>query len=88
MWPGTYRHNLLKRTSHSPCAPDLAPSDFYIFGYAKHQLQGHEFTEGEEFVSAVSEILNQIPTDPLVDVFEDWMRRLPQCIDINGEHVE
>jgi hypothetical protein len=36
----------------------------------------------------VSEILNQIPTDALGGVFDDWMRRLQQYIAINGEHVE
>jgi hypothetical protein len=60
----------------------------YLFGYVKHRLQGHEFTEGAELVSAISEILNQIPTDTLADVFDNWMRRLQRCIDINGEYVE
>jgi hypothetical protein len=32
--------------------------------------------------------LNQIPTDTLVDVVDDWMRRLQWCIHINGEYVE
>jgi hypothetical protein len=59
-----------------------------IFGYVKHQFQGHEFMEGAELVSTVSEILNQIPTDTLVDVFEDWMGRLQRCMNISGEYVE
>jgi hypothetical protein len=81
-------HNSLKRASHAPSSPDLAPSDFYLFGYVKYQLQGHEFTEGTELVSAISEIWNQIPTDTLFHVFDDWMRRLQRCIDISGEDVE
>jgi hypothetical protein len=48
-------HNSLKRAPHPPYSPDLAPSDFYQFGYVKHQLQGHEFTEGAEIISAISE---------------------------------
>jgi hypothetical protein len=68
-------HKSRKRALHPPYLPDLAPSDFYQFGYVKHQLQRHEFTEGAELVSAISEILNQIPTDTLVDVLDDWMRR-------------
>jgi hypothetical protein len=31
-------HNSLKRTPHPPASPDLASSDFYLFGYVKHQL--------------------------------------------------
>jgi hypothetical protein len=61
-------HNSLKKVSHPPYSPDFAPSDFCLFGHVKHQLQGHEFTEVAELVSAVSEILHQIPIDTLVDV--------------------
>jgi hypothetical protein len=81
-------HNSLKRASYPPYSPDLEPCDFCLFGYVKHELQGHEFTEGAEFVSAISEIMNQIPTDTLVDVFDDWIRRLQRCIDVSGEYVE
>jgi hypothetical protein len=81
-------HNSLKNVPHPLCLPDLALSDFHRFEYVKHQLQGHEFTEGAELVSTISEILNQIRTNTLVDVFDDWMRRLQQCIDISGKYVE
>jgi hypothetical protein len=69
-------YSSLKRASHTLYSPDLAPSDFYLFGYAKHQLQGHELTEGAELISAISDNMNQIPIDTLVDVFDDWTRRL------------
>jgi hypothetical protein len=75
-------YNSLKRAPHPPDSADLAPSDFYLFGHIKHQLQGHEYTEGAELVLAISEILKQIPTDTLVDIFDDRMRRLERCIDI------
>jgi hypothetical protein len=39
--------NSLKRGLHPLDSPDLAPSDFYLSGYVKHQLQGHKFTEGQ-----------------------------------------
>jgi hypothetical protein len=69
-------HNSLKRAPHPPDSPDFAPSDFCLFGYIKHYLQGYEFTKRTEHVSAILDILNQIPTDTLVDVCVDWMRRL------------
>jgi hypothetical protein len=49
-------HSLLKRASHPPYSLDRAPSDFYLFGYVKHQLQGHKFSEKAEFVSVISNI--------------------------------
>jgi hypothetical protein len=69
-------HNSLKRVPHPPYSLDLVPSDFCLFVYVKRQFQGHEFADGAELISGISEILNQIPADTLVDVFEDWMRRL------------
>jgi hypothetical protein len=81
-------HASLKRAPHPPDSHDLAPSDFYLFGHIRHQLQGHECTEGAELVSAISEILKQTPTDTLVDIFDDWMRMLQRCIDFSGECVE
>jgi transposase len=68
-------HNSLKRAPRPPHSPDLAPSDFYTFGYVKHRLQSHQFTEGAELASAISENVNQIPIDAFVDVFDKWMRR-------------
>jgi hypothetical protein len=29
-----------------------------------------------------------MPTDTLIDVFDDWMRKLQRCFDISGEYVE
>jgi hypothetical protein len=80
--------NSLKRAPHPPYSPDLAPSECPLVGDVKHQLQRHEFAEGAELASAISEIWNQIPTDTLVDVSDDWMRRSQRCINISGEHVE
>jgi hypothetical protein len=51
-------HNSLKRAPDPPDSPDLALFDFYRFGYVRHPLQGHEFTEGAEPVLVISEILN------------------------------
>jgi hypothetical protein len=50
--------NSLKRAPHPPHSHDLALSYLYLFGHVKHQLQGHEFTEGAGLVSAISEILD------------------------------
>jgi hypothetical protein len=88
MCHGRYGQNPLKRASHPPYSPDLAPSDFSLFEYIEHQLQGHEFTEGAELVSAISAILNQIPADTSVHVFDNWMRKLQRWIDIRGEDAE
>jgi hypothetical protein len=37
--------NAMKRASHPPYSPDLAPPDFYVFGPVKQLLRGYEFAD-------------------------------------------
>jgi histone-lysine N-methyltransferase SETMAR len=43
--------------AHPPSSPDLAPSDFYLFGDVKGLLRGESFEAGERLVSAVEGML-------------------------------
>jgi histone-lysine N-methyltransferase SETMAR len=53
--------NGMDRAPHPPYSPDLAPCDFYIFGYIKQVLTGREFAERMGFLEAVMAILDAIP---------------------------
>jgi hypothetical protein len=49
--------NRMIRASHPPYSLDLAPSDFYLFGYVKHCLRRQSFeTAGEPF--SASEVIS------------------------------
>jgi hypothetical protein len=61
---------------HLSYSPDLAPSDFFLFGDIKHCLQGIAFPPREELLAAIHEIVRAIPRPPLEDVFRNWMERL------------
>lgn len=39
--------------AHPPCSPDLAPSDYHLFGPLKEALRGCRFTSGQELKDAV-----------------------------------
>jgi hypothetical protein len=56
-------------TIHPPCSPDLAPSDFFLFGHTKHCLQGIAFPPCEELPVAIHEIVGAIPRPTLEDAF-------------------
>jgi hypothetical protein len=43
----------MKKTPHPPDSPDLAPSDFYLFGHVKHCLAGAFFADAGELFQAV-----------------------------------
>jgi hypothetical protein len=62
--------NGLGRPTHPPCSPDLALSDFVLFGYVEHRLQGIVSASGEEFLAGIREVAGQIPLEILARVFE------------------
>ena len=39
--------------AHPPYSPDLAPSDYHLFGPLKEALRGHQFTSDQELKEAV-----------------------------------
>jgi hypothetical protein len=78
----------LRMAPHPPYSPDLAPSDFFLFGYVKRALQGSEFQTVEKLLAAGVTILNAIPAETLIITFHEWIRRLQTCIDTDGEYVE
>jgi histone-lysine N-methyltransferase SETMAR len=49
--------NRLRFALHPLYSPDLAPSDFFLFGHMKHCLQGNAFLSREELLAAIHEIV-------------------------------
>jgi hypothetical protein len=79
--------NAMKRAPHPPYSPDLAPSDFYLFGYVKHPLSGSAFADADSLLQAVSDILECIEKVTLKGVFRNWMERLRRCSAMCREYV-
>jgi histone-lysine N-methyltransferase SETMAR len=48
--------NSMQRAPHPAYSPHLAPSDFYLFGYAKQLLSGCQFADQDSLLQAVSDI--------------------------------
>jgi histone-lysine N-methyltransferase SETMAR len=71
--------NRMRRILHSPYSPDLAPSDFYLFGYVKGCETGLTFEDADSLFGNVRQILK--------DILE-WMERLKKCIATNGDYIE
>jgi hypothetical protein len=77
----------MKRAPHPPYSPDLAPSDFFLFGYVKGKLTGYRAGSAAELLLRINEILAEITQETLNAVFHEWIQRLQKCIDIDGEYV-
>jgi histone-lysine N-methyltransferase SETMAR len=50
----------VKSAPHPPYSPDLAPSDFYLFGYIKRCLAGLSFEDADRLLAAVEGVLEGI----------------------------
>jgi hypothetical protein len=78
----------LRTAPHPPSSPDLAPSDFFLFGHFNRTLQGSEFDNAEELLDTVAKILSAISPETLLATFHQWMDKLHACIDDEREYVE
>lgn len=78
----------LHRAPHPPYSPDLAPSDFYLFGALKSRIRGIEFRDSEAIKEWIVDAFERIPPDELRRVFRLWMWRLQACAELGGHYVE
>jgi hypothetical protein len=79
--------NEMVMADHPPYSPDLAPSDFHLFGHAKGLFRGESFETGEQVFLAVEGILRYLQMWTLTKVFLEWMKRLERYIETDGDYV-
>jgi hypothetical protein len=60
---------------HPPYGSDLTPSDFWLFGSMKKSHTRRMFCDVDEFLEAVSELLNGIQLSELDVPFGQWIER-------------
>jgi histone-lysine N-methyltransferase SETMAR len=75
------------RMPHPPYSPDLAPSDFYLFGLVKGKLGHVDVMEEDDLFEALDEILGSIPGEELLRVFETWLDRVRAVSDGDGDYI-
>jgi hypothetical protein len=82
------KENGIVARPHPAFSPDLAPSDFFLFGALKGRLAGCTFASADELIEAIREITGVIPRAQLEKVFLEWEERLQRCISLNDPYVE
>ena len=76
----------LKRLDSPPYSPDLAPSDFFLFGYLKRKIEGYELNDENQLFEKVSETLYSIPNQLFVAAYEEWIIRLETDMNSDGSY--
>jgi len=72
---------------HPPYSPDIAPSDFFLFGYIKSRLRGCSFGTSDELLGKVTMEIEAISRNQLESVFEEWKGRLFTVIETGGSYI-
>jgi hypothetical protein len=73
---------------HLPYSPDLAPSDFHVFGPLKQAMAGKAFRSDEEVQQAVHEWLLSQPKEFFSRGINLLPKRWNTCVERNGDYIE
>lgn len=73
---------------HPPYSPDLAPSDFYLFGPLKKFLAGKRFANQQELQDTVVDYFNRLDRQHYREGMFKLLPRWDKCLNLYGEYVE
>lgn len=76
-----------KRAPHPPYSPDIAPSDFFLFGYIKEKLKGKWFESIDDLKESILEILGKIDEETRRRVFKEWLQRCENLANSDGSYL-
>jgi len=72
---------------HPPHSPDLAPSDFHLFGPMKEHLRGQKFAD-DMVMEAVQSWLKAMPKSFFLEGICKLVDRWTKCVAKQGDYVE
>ncbi|KAF6028815.1 hypothetical protein EB796_012879 [Bugula neritina] len=73
---------------HPPYSPELAPSDFHLFGPMKEGLRGQRFSTDEEVKTAVRSWLRSQPSFFYEAGIHALIKRWTAAVDNGGDYIE
>ena len=71
-----------------PYSPDLAPSDFHIFGSLKDALRGARFEDDASVIRAVRKWLREQERNWYREGMHSLVSRWRKVVDVDGDCVE
>lgn len=84
-WLARYNWEVVEHPAYSP---DLAPSDFHLFGPLKQELSGRHFTTDDELKATVLQFFSQQDTDFYRGGIMALVKRWDKCLNKFGDYVE
>jgi hypothetical protein len=71
-----------------PYSLDLAPLDFFLFGYLHEKMQFLLYETVEELEQIITATIENVTKSQLIQVFRAWRRRLKKCIQHEGNYFQ
>ena len=68
-------------------SPDIASSDFFLFGYVKKQLECKHYMSEDDLYDDIVEILTEIPSEVLKSAYQAWIKRMNGAVDSKGIYM-
>ena len=84
-WLQRYKWEVLP---HPPHSPDLAPSDYHLFGPLKRHLAGQRFTKDDDLIENVTNWLYSLDENFLRDGIYSLVHRWQKCCNLHCDYVE
>ncbi|GFO08680.1 histone-lysine N-methyltransferase SETMAR [Plakobranchus ocellatus] len=84
-WLQRYGWEILPHPAHSP---DLAPSDFHLFGLLKRHLGRMAFKTEDDLISELRNWFDNLDVDFFRVGINSLLSRWQKCIDLHGDNVE
>jgi transposase len=73
---------------HPPYSPDLAPSDYHLFGKVKESLRGIHYENVSEVKRAFQSWIRKTPSEFFNEGICNLVPRWQKCIAANGDYIE
>ncbi|GFO46811.1 histone-lysine N-methyltransferase SETMAR [Plakobranchus ocellatus] len=84
-WLQRYGWEILPHPAHSP---ELAPSDFHLFGPLKRHLGGMAFETEDDLISELRNWFDNLDVDFFRVGINSLLSRWQKCIDLHRDYVE
>jgi hypothetical protein len=73
---------------HPPYIPELAPSDFHLFGPMKEHLRGQKFADDNDVMEVVQSWLKATPKSFFLEGISKLVDMWTKCVAKQGNYVE
>jgi hypothetical protein len=71
---------------HPASSPDATPSGFFLFSCLKGEIAGFTANSLTNILFEIRRILQEIPKETLVAVYDEWITRLEWITEYKGEY--